>query len=180
MRELPVFCPHLRIIRRNFLRNFREAGLLDKANSLLRRERIVGVWVCEWLLGRYSLAPDLMCRFFTLAGTVYERTTEEGREVGRVFDQTCADPRQSDRRRRGRAEAVCRESPVSAVSSNQYEEHRALIPAIALAQPWASAYVVEIRALLQRLLGEPPGPNGECSRVLRRALRDLDSPPSAA
>lgn len=125
-----------------------------------------------------KLAPDLMWQFFTLAGTIYERTTEEGWEVGRVFDQACADLVKVivD------AEVVPKlfaEKAVSSISSNQYGEHRALIPEIASAQPWVSAYVVEIRTLLQRLLDEPPGPNGERSRVLRRALRDLDSPSAA-
>ncbi|MBB5445633.1 MULTISPECIES: DUF6880 family protein [unclassified Paraburkholderia] len=129
-----------------------------------------------------KLAPDLMWQFFTLAGTVYERTTEEGWEVSRVFDQACADL--------VRVSVDAEVEPklfaarvVSAISSNDYAEYSALIPAIAFAQPWASAYVSEIRALLQRLLDDPRGPNGspnsEHSRILQRALRELDSPSTA-
>ena len=129
-----------------------------------------------------KLAPDLMLQLFTLAGTLYDRTTEEGWEVGRVFDQACADLVKGIVAAEVEPKLFA-EKAVSAIGANQYGEYKALIPAIALAQPWASAYVAEIRALLQRLLDEPPGPNGrpndERSSVLRRALRDLD-PPSAA
>jgi len=69
---------------------------------------------------------------------------------------------------------------VSAISSNQYGEYSVLIPAIASAEPWASTYVSEIKALLLRLMDEPPGSsgsmNGELSHVWRRALRELDFP----
>lgn len=129
-----------------------------------------------------KLAPDLMWQFFTLAGTVYEHTTEEGWEVGRVFDRACADlVKVSVDAEVGLKLFAAK--VVSAISSNHYGEYSALIPAIASAQPWASAYVSEIRALLQRLLDEPPEPSGsansECSRVLRRALRELDFPSAA-
>lgn len=124
-----------------------------------------------------TLAPDLMWQFFTLAGTVYERTTEEGWEVSLVFDQACADlvKMSVDAEIEPKLFAT---KVVSAISSNHYSEYSALIPAIASAQPWASAYVSEFRALLQRLLDEQPGPSGstnsERSRVLRHALRELD------
>ena len=129
-----------------------------------------------------ELAPDLMWQFFTLAGTVYERTTEEGWEVSRVFDQACADlvKMSVDAEIEPKLFAA---KVVFAISSNHYGEYSALIPAIASAQPWASAYGYEIRALLQRLLDEQPGPsastNSERSRVLRHALRQLDFPSAA-
>ncbi|AGK48733.1 hypothetical protein BTI_1409 [Burkholderia thailandensis MSMB121] len=129
-----------------------------------------------------KLAPDLMWQFFTLAGTLFERTTEEGWEVSRVFDQACADLVKMgvDAEIEPKLFAA---KVVSAISSNHYGEYSALIPAIASAQPWAAAYVSEIRALLQRLPDEQPGPSGstnsERSRVLRHALRKLDFPSAA-
>ncbi|MBU6489360.1 MAG: hypothetical protein KGQ57_16290 [Burkholderiales bacterium] len=129
-----------------------------------------------------KLAPDLMWQFFTLAGTLFDRTTEEGWEVSQVFDQACADlvKMSVDAEIEPKLFAA---KVVSAISSNRYGEYGALIPAIASAQPGASAYVSEIRALLQWLLDEPPGLNGstdsERSRVLRRALRELEFPSAA-
>jgi hypothetical protein len=127
-----------------------------------------------------ELAPDLMWQFFSLAGTVYERTTEDGSEISRVFDQACADLLKVtvDAEVEPKLFAA---KVVSAISSNQYGEYSALIPAIASAQPWALAYVSQVRALLQRLLDDdPPGPTGSLSgdrrQLLQRALRDLDSP----
>lgn len=38
-----------------------------------------------------TVAPDLMWRFFTLAGTIFERTSQEGWEVSDVFDRACSD-----------------------------------------------------------------------------------------
>lgn len=126
-----------------------------------------------------KLAPDLMWQLFTLAGTVYDRTTEEGWEISQVFGQACADlvkvsvDAEVDPK-------LFATKVVSAISTDQYGEYSALIPAIASAQPWATAYVYEIRILLQRLLDDPPGSNGgpdsERSRVLLRALRELDFP----
>ena len=123
-----------------------------------------------------------MWQFFKLARTVYERTTEEGWEVSRVFEEACADL--------VRVSVDAEVEPklfatkvVSAISSNDYAEYGALIPAIASAQPRASAYVSELKVLLRRLLEEPPRPkairNGEHNHVLWRALHELDSPPAA-
>ncbi|HEX7684050.1 MAG TPA: hypothetical protein VF446_11045 [Trinickia sp.] len=126
-----------------------------------------------------ELAPDLMWQLFTLAGSVYDRTTEEGWEVGQVFDQACADlvKVSVDAEVEPKLFAA---KVVSAISSDGYGEYSVLIPAIASAQPWASTYVSELKVLLLRLLDEPPGPsgrrNGEVSHVLRRALRELGFP----
>lgn len=49
------------------------------------------------------------------------------------------------------------------------------IGAIAFAQPWAPAYVSDLKVLLHRLLEELPGPASERSRDLQRALQELDS-----
>jgi hypothetical protein len=126
-----------------------------------------------------KLAPDLMWQLFTLAGTVYNRTSEEGWEVSQVFDHACADlvkvsvDAEVDPK-------LFATKVVSAISTGQYGEYSALIPATASAQPWATAYVSEIKALLLRLLDEPFGSsgstNGEHGHVLRRALRELDFP----
>lgn len=125
-----------------------------------------------------KLAPDLMWQLFTLVGTLLERTTEEGWEFSLVFDQACSDlvkmSVDADVEPKAFAKKV-----VAAISSNHYGEYGALIRTIA-AQSCASAYVSEIKDLLQRLLDEPPGPNGspnsERGNVLRRILRELDSP----
>lgn len=136
-----------------------------------------------WNVSRAALklAPDLMWQFFTLAGTLFDRTTEEGWEVSRIFDQACSDLVKTsvDADVEPKVFAM---KVVAAISSNHYGEYGALIRAIA-AQPCASAYVFEIKSLLQRLLDEPPGPNGspnsERGHVLRRALRELDAPSAA-
>ena len=129
-----------------------------------------------------KLAPDLMWQLFTLAGAVYERTIEEGWQVSQVFDQACADlvKLSVDAEVDPKLFAT---KVVSAISSDQYGEYSALIPAIASAQPWATAFVSEIRALLQRLLDDPRGPsdnaNSEHSRILQHALSELDSSSTA-
>jgi len=64
---------------------------------------------------------------------------------------------------------------VAAIISDHYGQYGALIRAIASAQPWAPAYVSDLKVLLRRLLGEPPGPNSERSSDLQRALLELDS-----
>ncbi|MPW22242.1 hypothetical protein GCT13_36800 [Paraburkholderia sp. CNPSo 3157] len=121
-----------------------------------------------------DLALDLMWQLFTLAGTIFERTTEEGWEISCVFDEACSDlvTVSVD------AEVEPMEfatKVVAAITSGQYGEYRALIRAIASAQPWAPAYVSDLKVLLHRLLEEPPDPNSERSRDLRRALQELDS-----
>nr|WP_244196923.1 DUF6880 family protein [Paraburkholderia hospita] len=121
-----------------------------------------------------DLAPDLMWQLFTLAGTIFERTTEEGWEVSCVFDEACSDL--------VRVSVDADVEPmeftmkvVAAIASEQYGEYRALIRAIASAQPWAPAYVSDLKALLHRLLEEPPSPNSERSRDLRHVLQEFDS-----
>jgi hypothetical protein len=155
----------------------------DQVDELARElDAIRAAIVSNVLQVAPRLAPDLMWQLFTLAGTVYNRTSEEGWEVSQVFDHACADL--------VKVSIAAEVDPklfatklVSAISSAQYGQYSALIPAIASAEPWAPTYVSEIKALLLRSLDEPTGPNGsknsERSRVLRRALRDLD-PASAA
>ena len=155
----------------------------EQLDELAREfDAIRGAVVSNVSQAALTLAPDLMWQLFTLAGTVYERTTEEGWEVGRVFDQACADLVKVSVDAEVEPKLFA-EKVVSAIGSNAHGEYSALIPAISSAQPWASAYFVDIRALLQRLLDEPPGLNGstnsERCRLLRRALRELDSPSAA-
>jgi hypothetical protein len=121
-----------------------------------------------------DLAPDLMWRLFTLAGTVFEHTTEEGWEASCVFDEACSDL--------VRVSVDADVEPVdfatkvvAAIISDHYGEHRALIRVTASAQPWTPAYVSDLKVLLRRLLEELPGPNSEHSRDLQRALQELDS-----
>ncbi|WP_233860273.1 DUF6880 family protein [Paraburkholderia sp. HD33-4] len=120
------------------------------------------------------LAPDLMWQLFALAGTIFERTTEEGWEISCVIDEACSDlvkvSVDSDVEPVEFATKV-----VAAIISDQYGEYRALIRAIASAQPWAPAYVSGLKVLLQRLLEELPGPNSDHSRDFQRALRELNS-----
>jgi hypothetical protein len=122
----------------------------------------------------FEAAPDLMWQFFALAGTVFERTTEEGWEVSCVFDEACSDVVKvsvdADVEPVEFATKV-----VAAIISDQYGEYRALIRAIASAQPWAPEYVSGLKVVLQRLLEEPPGPNSDHGRDFQRALRALNS-----
>ena len=119
-------------------------------------------------------APDLMWQLLELAGTIFERTTEEGWEVSCVFDEACSDlvkvSFDADVEPVEFATKV-----VAAIISDHYGQYGALIRAIASAQPWAPAYVSDLKVLLHRLLGEPPGPNSERSSDLQRALLELDS-----
>ncbi|WP_007740207.1 DUF6880 family protein [Paraburkholderia hospita] len=121
-----------------------------------------------------DLAPDLMWQLFTLAGTIFEHTTEEGWEASCVFDEACSNL--------VRVSVDADVEPVdfatkivAAIISDHYGEYRALIRVIASAQAWAPAYVADLTVLLRRLLEEPPGPNSEHSRDLQRALQELDS-----
>ncbi|KVD77431.1 DUF6880 family protein [Burkholderia ubonensis] len=125
-----------------------------------------------------DLAPDLMWQLFELAGTVFERTIEEGWEVSCVFDEACSDLVKVSADA-GVEPMVFATKVVTAIISEQYGEYRALIPAIASAQLWAPAYVSEVKALLQRSLDEQlalkGGSNSERSRDLQYALRELAS-----
>jgi hypothetical protein len=121
-----------------------------------------------------DLAADLMWQLFALAGSIFERMAEEGWEVSCVFDEACSDlvkiSVDADVEPVEFATKV-----VTSIISEQYGEYRALIRAIASAQPWAPAYVSDLKVLLQRLLDKPPGPNSERSSYLQRALQELDS-----
>ncbi|BCG01620.1 hypothetical protein PPGU19_061880 (plasmid) [Paraburkholderia sp. PGU19] len=80
-------------------------------------------------------------------------TTEEGWEVICVFDEACSDL--------VRASVDADVEPVelatkvvAAIISDQYGEYRALIRAIASAQPWAPAYVSDLKVLLPAIAGQ--------------------------
>jgi hypothetical protein len=124
-----------------------------------------------------NLAPELMWQLFTLAGTIFERTTEEGWEVSCIFDQACSDL--VDLSVNADVEpAIFAEKVVAAIVTDNYGEYRALIPAIASAQPRAPAYGSELKNSLQRLLDKPPGSKNSLNserRDLHRALLELDS-----
>jgi hypothetical protein len=125
-----------------------------------------------------DLAPELMWQMFTLAGTIFERTTEEGWEVSCIFDQACSDL--VDLSINADVEpAIFAEKVVAAIVTNNYGEYGALIRAIASAQPRAPAYGSELKNSLQRLLDKPHGsknsPDSERGRALHRALLELDS-----
>uniref|UniRef100_UPI003F494511 DUF6880 family protein n=1 Tax=Cupriavidus yeoncheonensis TaxID=1462994 RepID=UPI003F494511 len=121
-------------------------------------------------------APDLMWEFFALAGNVYERTTEEGWEISSIFDEACSDlvkvSVQADVE-----PALFATRVVAALISDQYGEYRALIGAIASAEPWAPTYSAQLTALLKRCLEEQPatrdGSNGTTDCRLQHALREL-------
>ncbi|CAN7752184.1 hypothetical protein LJR296_006665 [Cupriavidus necator] len=121
-------------------------------------------------------APDLMWEFFALAGTVYERTTEEGWEVSSIFDEACSDLVKVGVHA-GVDPALFATKVVAALISDQYGEYRALIGAIASAEPWAPAYPAQLTALLKRCLDKHPatrdGSNGTTDRRLQHALREL-------
>ncbi|MGO4328910.1 DUF6880 family protein [Cupriavidus sp. 2TAF22] len=95
-------------------------------------------------------APDLMWEFFALAGTVYERTTEEGWEVSGIFDEACSDLVKVSAHA-GVDPALFATKVVAALNADQYGEYRALIGAIASAEPWAPAYPGQLTALLKRM-----------------------------
>ena len=73
-----------------------------------------------------TVAPDLMWRFFTLAGTIFERTSEEGWEISDVFDRACSDLIKLSIDTS--VEPVQFATKVgAAIISNHYGEYRALI-----------------------------------------------------
>ncbi|MGU7773711.1 DUF6880 family protein [Burkholderia sp. MR1-5-21] len=121
-----------------------------------------------------DLAPDLMWQFFALAGTLFERTTEEGWEVSRVFDQASSDLVKVSIDA-GVEPSAFATKVVAAIISDQYGEYRALIRAIASVEPWAPTYVFELKIMLRQSLDEQHGPNSERGRDLQCALRELDS-----
>lgn len=121
-------------------------------------------------------APELMWEFFALAGTVYERTTEEGWEVGGIFDEACSDLVKVNVHA-GVDPALFATKVVAALISDQFGEYRALVGAIASAEPWAPAYLAQLTALLKRCLDKQPatkdGLNGTTERRVQHALREL-------
>ena len=129
-----------------------------------------------------TLAPDLMWQIFSLAGPIFERTIEEGWEVSCVFERACSDLVKVSVNA-GVDSATFAKQVVAAILSDGYGEYGALIRAIASAQPCVPAYVSELSVLLQQLLDESPAAHGsltsEHSRVLQRALRELNSPTAA-
>jgi hypothetical protein len=64
---------------------------------------------------------------------------------------------------------------VAAIIADQYGDYRVVFRAITSAQPWAPAYVSDLKVLLPRLLDESPGSNSERSNYLQRALQELES-----
>ncbi|MDR5806341.1 DUF6880 family protein [Caballeronia sp. LZ001] len=124
-----------------------------------------------------NLAPELMWRLFTLAGTIFERTTEEGCELSCIFDKACFDL--VDLSVKADVEpAIFAERVVAAIVTNNYGEYRALIRAIASAQPRAPAYGSELKNSLQRSLDKPSGSVNSLDskrRVFHQALLELGS-----
>jgi len=91
-------------------------------------------------------APDMMWRFFKLAETVFERTAQEGWDVSCVFDEACADLIKVTAHA-GTEPTVFAEEVLAAVASNEYGQYNALVRAIAEAEPWAAAYLSQLKVL---------------------------------
>lgn len=66
---------------------------------------------------------------------------------------------------------------LGALTSNEYGQYNALVRAIAAAQPWAPAYLSQLKVLLQQSLDKQPrikdGTSGSRSRELQRILQQL-------
>jgi hypothetical protein len=116
-----------------------------------------------------------MWQLFTLAGTIYEITTEEGSEIGCIADEACFDLVNVSVRA-GVAPAAFAAKVISAIVNLQYEEYRSLIRTIASARSWAPAYIFQLRVLLQQSLTLHPegGSSSKFHRDLQYALKELD------
>ncbi len=125
-----------------------------------------------------ELAPDLMWQIFTLAGSIFERTTEDGWEASCVFDQACTDLVTLSVAAKVEP-AVFARKVTAAIIAEQYGEYGTLIQVIASAQQLAPAYASELKIVLEQQLNELRGPassqNSEHGHVLWRALRGLES-----
>jgi hypothetical protein len=124
-------------------------------------------------------APDMMWRFFKLAETVFERTGEEGRDVSCVFDEACADLIKVTAHA-GTEPAVFAEEVLAAVASNEHGQYNALVRAIAEAEPWAAAYLSQLKVLLQQSLDKQLGAKDSTSgsrnlklQLLQDTLQEL-------
>ena len=126
-----------------------------------------------------NLAPELMWKFFELAKTIFERTSEEGWEVSCVFDEACSELIKVSAHA-GIEPTVFAEEVLGPVSSNEYGQYNALVRAIAAAQPWAPAYLSQLNVLLQQSLDKQPrikdGTSGSHSLKLQRTLQELSIP----
>lgn len=125
-----------------------------------------------------DLAPDFMWQFFELAGTVFERTAEEGWEISCIFDEACADLVKVTVYA-GTEPTVFAGKVLVAIKSSGYGEYKALVRAIAAAEPRAPVYVSQLKMLLQQSLDEQPRPkdgkNSSRDLDLQYALRELDT-----
>jgi hypothetical protein len=156
-----------------------QTSLLDAEQiSELAREldAIRAAIVTHVALAAPNLAPDLMWKFFRLAETVFERTSEEGWEVSCVFDEACCDLIKVSAHA-GIEPGVFAEEVLVAVTSNEYGQYSALVRAIAAAEPWAPAYPSQLKALVQQSLDKQPrikdGTSGSHSLELQRILQEL-------
>jgi hypothetical protein len=123
-----------------------------------------------------NLARELMWKFFELAKTIFERTSEEGWEVSCVFDEACSDLIKVSAHA-GIEPTVFAEEVLVALTSNEYGQYNALVRAIAAVEPWAPAYLSQLKVLLQQYLDKQPtikdGTSGSRSLEFQRILQEL-------
>jgi hypothetical protein len=133
-------------------------------------DAIRAVIVTHVVLAAPDHAPDMMWRFFKLAETVFERTAEEGWDVSCVFDEACADLIAVSAHA-GTEPTVFAEKVLAAVASNEYGQYNALVRVTAEAEPWAAAYLSQLKVLLQQSLDKQPrakdGTSGSRNRKLQ-------------
>lgn len=123
-----------------------------------------------------NLAPELMWKFFELAKTIFERTSEEGWEVSCVFDEACSELIKVSAHA-GIEPTVFAKEVLVALTSNEYGQYNALVRAIAAVEPWAPAHLSRLKVLLQQSLDKQPrikdGTSGSHSLQLQRTLQEL-------
>ncbi len=93
-------------------------------------------------------AAALLWRFFSLADNIYNRTTEEGWEVGQVFDRACADVVRLAIST-GAPARVFAADVREALASDGYGEFGQLMAVINVTRATHPAFVTEIIAFLQ-------------------------------
>ncbi|MCY0389869.1 hypothetical protein OVY01_22275 [Robbsia sp. Bb-Pol-6] len=92
-------------------------------------------------------AADLLWRFFTLAETIFNRTSEEGYEISRVFDQACVDCVTLAIRAKTLPNTFAHHIR-TALAADGYGEFGNLMPSLDAPRPGNSAYVAAVKAHL--------------------------------
>lgn len=114
-----------------------------------------------------KLAPELLWSWFTLAGAIADRTTEECWEIGQSCERGCVDVIKLSVEA-GTEPGVLVAQIADAMAGEHAGEYRALPRAVAALASPAPAWLAQFRVALQQSLEGP-----DANRARREALRSL-------